>query len=191
MDYPNRLLVNGQNDGHKTDSYGVLFTRDIGTRLKTSINLAETNLKPRNSLTRGSKGLSWNVDLTGTLTSRLQLHLLVSRALTNSLFTDSSYHIAKTYGVDAKYALNDALTLSGGYSYKTTKYIQSGVAIVGQPVIQPLGNDKRNAVFSSLSYNRNSRMTFVLSGGYGNRKADNSFFNYSNKYASLGIQVRI
>lgn len=185
-EYPHRLLLSGGADGNKTDSYGVKFARDIGARLKGSVSLSETELKPRNTLvTRSSKGLSWSADLTATVSSQLQLHGLVSRSLVNSLATDSAYHVDKIYSLDANYAINERMMFAAGYSYRTADYVTAGI-----PTLQALNNDKRNTVFSSLTYNQSTHLSFSLNAGYEDRKADNNFYNYNNTHVSLGAQFK-
>lgn len=183
-DYPNRPLGT-TTDGYQLTSFGGRFDRAIGSRMRGSIEVAHVKLDPERIGTSGFSGLTWNAELTATVTPQLQLHGNVGRSTNTTLTTDSAYHIDKIYAADATYAINERLSFKAGYSVAPSRYVYSG------PVVAPtLERDKRHLAFGNLTYSRSARLKFTLDVGNERRNANGSIFDYKNTFAMLGVRTQ-
>jgi Putative beta-barrel porin 2 len=182
--YPNRL-IGGTKDGYRLRSYGGRFEREIGSRLRGSVEVAYTDLDGRSALTRSFGGLTWNGSLTANVSPQFQLRGMIGRAVKSSLVSDSAYNVEKNYSVDGTYAINPRLSLKGGYSAQPRRYFYSG------PVpVNTLTRETRHTVFSGLEYKRSERLSFYVDGGHERRTAPGTLFDYKNTFALFGVRTR-
>lgn len=183
-DYPNRPLGT-TTDGYRLTSFGGRFDRAIGARMRAAIEVAHVKLNPDRAGTTGFSGLTWNAELTATVTPQLQLHGNVGRSTNTTLTTDAAYHIDKTYAGDATYAVNERLSLKAGYSVSPSRYVYSGAVIA--PTLE---RDKRHLAFGNITYSRSARLRFTLDAGHERRNANGSIFDYKNTFAMLGVRTQ-
>lgn len=186
-DYPNRPILSGstlRDDGYTQKIFGARYERDIGARMKGRVEVSHVDLNPRIGGTRDFGGLAWNADLTAVVNARMRLHGNVGREVTSSLNSDAEYQVTKNYGFDVDYAINQRFSVSGGFTHRARRYVYSL-----PPTPLTLSNDRRNSLFSSLTYSRNERLRLILSGGYDWRDANGGYYDFNAGFASLGVEI--
>lgn len=184
--FPNQpLLLTGGEDGYNVMSYGGRFSRDIGSRLRGSVELSYTDLNPRGPVANDFNGLNWAVDLDAQVSQRLQLHGALSRAVVSTLTVDSAYHIDTLYLIDVSYAINERMTFKTGLSHLPRRYYGS------QTTFGPtLTKDYQNVGYATLIYALTPKMKLSFDVGREIRNANGSFYDYKNTRAAVGISYK-
>lgn len=185
-DYPHRNLPGGASDGYTTDGVTFSLERSIGSRLTGQASLGYLSLSPRRAATQSFSSATWNVGLTGTIGTSLQLHGATSRSVMPSLLNDSLYHVSRSFELDATYAINTRMSFKLGGSTATRRYVGAGAAF--GPL---LTSDRRDEVNATFSLRQSPRLSFFLDGGYETRHANDNFYNYDNVYVGLRTQFRL
>ncbi|MCE7798529.1 outer membrane beta-barrel protein [Sphingobium sufflavum] len=173
--FPNQTLVTGGRDGYDVTAYGARFTRNIGSRLRGTVEITKVDLSPRRAGVAQFDNINWSADVVATISSRLQLHASTSKEVTSPLAVNALYHAARHYAVDGDYALSSRLNLKLGYTRQNRDFY--GVLPSLGPV---LTNDTNELLFSALQFELNRRLQFTLEAGHERRDANDSFFNYRN-----------
>lgn len=181
--YPNRF-IGGRQDGYRQTSYGGSFERNIGARMKASVDVAYTKLDSRGTFARSFGGLTWNGTLSAAVSPSVKLSAIVGRKVDSSLNNEAAYHVGKTYGIDGSFAVNPRVTFQTGYSLEPRRYIYS-VAVL-PPALE---REKRNRTYGRIIYKRSQRLSVNFDLGYEKRRANGTIFDYGNTYASGGFQI--
>lgn len=178
-------LENGR-DGYDLTNYGVRYSRDIGSKLKGSVQLGYSDISTRNNRGGGGGGMNWSADLAMQATDRLLLHAQVSRDINSTLAVDSLYQRNTIYLFDASYAVNERMNVQAGVMVKPRRFY--GVL----PTLAPrLEHDRQTQVFGSVNYKMSPRLNLSLDGGWEKRTANSDIFNYTNTYAGLRVGLTL
>ena len=134
-------------------------------------------------------GVGWNIGINGTFPPRLQVGLQFRKDVQPVLNNDSLYTKQTLYGVTANYALNQRWNLSAAYSLRDQEYVYSEALPPGTEF--NLVEEQFNLATVSATYNTGSPLSFSLYGGYENRSANNTLFNYDGYYAGVTLKYLI
>lgn len=183
--YPNRPT--GGTGGYDVMSYGVNFSRDIGSRLRGSAQLGYVDLKSNTVGSADFHGVSWSLDMTGTINSRWQASVSTARSVSSTLTSDSTYNVNKTYAIDTNYAITDRLHATAGYRTSQRRYVGSQ-SIFG---IVPLRNDRLEAINAGLSFQQSPRLSFNLNVGRDSRNGNGTIYDYKSNRVMLGASLNL
>ena len=185
--FPDRPTLPGAGDeGYDVMSYGASYSRMIGTRLQGSVEATYTDVDKRGATTSGGSpnGINWAANLTATVSPRLQVHAVTSRAITSSLGIDSDYNKTSAYGIDGTFTLNPRVTLNAGYSFQNRKFFET------QTGFGPaLTKDRVHSLFGGATYALNDRVKFGFDVGRASRAANGTFYDYTNTHAALRVSL--
>jgi hypothetical protein len=175
-------------DGVKNYSAGVRFERSIGSRIYGAVALGYSWADPRSPLSRKFRGTSYAVNLGVRPSDRLTVDLNASRAseLSNAVF--ATFAVTEQYGVNGTYRLNQKLAFNFGSSYQKRDY-QGDARVIDDQAQVSKDEFVRGYVGFVYDLNRRLRMNGVFSQQ--RRMSDNSFFNYNNSTASLGVSLSL
>ncbi len=187
--YPKRIPLFGSQLGEKIDVYtgGVRLTREIGTRLRGSVNLGFTKVNPANPLTPSFKGASYGADLTWTGSDTIQTKLAIGRAVNQSSLLDVSYSIDDSYSLTNNIAVGQAVKLRLGGSIVKRRFRDSPTFGAN-----PLGGDDRlRQLFGGITYRPPGRVTFGFDVTGATRRSQIARYDYSYASATLSARFRI
>lgn len=190
--YDNQILANGEENGTRQRSYGVSFSRNIGSRFQGAVSVSLSDVKSRQAGVAGFNGLNWSADLTAKATPRLQVHAVVDRSISSALAIASNYNVSTNYALDATYAVSPLISVQAGYS--TTKRDFQGSFGVFSPGVTGqnlLSTDRKNILFGSINYNFSPKLKFILDGGHETRNANGSFYDYKNNRVALRAELSL
>lgn len=187
--FDNQILPNGQENGNRTRSYGISFSRSIGARLQGNASVSWTNLNPRQPGVRNFKGLNWSAALSLQATPLLSFNASLGKSTSSTLAVASNYNTSTDYSVGASYTLTPLISLQAGYSRKKKAYAgQLGTPTVGVP---PLTGDRKEMYNASIGYNFSPKLQFSLDGARESRNANGTFFDYHNNRIALRANLTI
>lgn len=186
-DFPNRGTgsVYPGSPGFTAKRVGINYNRNIGARLQATVDVNYVEADRQQATGNSFNGITWNVNVLATVSSRLQLQGEVGRAVQPSLGFNSDYAVEELYNLRATYALTSRLSLIVDGLHKARDYFG---------VVQGLGpvllNDKTNRLTGSLSFNRDERMAIGLQAGYEKRNGNGTFYDYDGWRAGLNVKRR-
>lgn len=185
--YPNQILPDGRENGNRQRSGGVRFSRDIGSRLKGSVEVTYAELKARQAGVRPFTGLNWQADLSAQATSRMALQASVSRATSSSLAVDANYNVNTSYSLNASYVVTPLITLQAGASTIRRRF--EGTQIVGP--LQQLASDRRYTFTGGINYQFSPKLLFSIDASHERRNGNGSFFDYTNNRIGLNVSLAL
>lgn len=191
--FPNRANLpgfGGQKDGYEVKGGGVRFERELGSRLLGLAELSYSSVNPKRDGVPGFSGLTWRLNLTADVSSRLQLIAQASRAVEPSNRVDANYSISRIYGLNGTYTLSPRLTLEASALQRQRDYRGAGILFL--PIIgEPLLMDKSRTYSAGLRYRASERLGFTLSGAHETRNANGTFYDYTSNRVLAGVAWRI
>lgn len=184
VDYPNRPLPGGSQDGYQTRSAGVRFEREIGANLRLIGQANYLSLRPERAGVPGFKGITYDVGAVLTLADRLKLAANLSRAAQPALQADAAYRIQRVWDVSADFAVSSLLSLSANASFGERSYAGE------QPTFGPLlGDDRRNSYSVGVNYAFSDRLTLSADIRYENRDSLSAFYDYDSLSETISIKL--
>lgn len=190
--FPNQLLPNGSENGHRQRSYGGSFTRNIGARLQGTVQVTYTDLKSRQAGVSSFHGLNWGGDLTVQASPMLMVHGSVGRSIASSLAIDANYHVDTHYSLDASLAVSPLMNIQGGFTIAKRNFFGSqGAFSPGVPAANLLTNDRKSTFFGSIAYQFAPKLKFILEGAHETRNANGTFFDYNNNRVGLRAELAL
>ncbi len=178
-------------NGNRQRSVGASFSRDIGSRLKGSVEVTYAELKARQAGVRPFTGLNWKADLSAQATSRMMVNASVSRSTSSSLAVDANYHVNTSYNLGVSYVVTPLINLQGGFSYTRRRF--EGTQIVGTPTptLQLLTTDQRATVNGGISYQFSPKLLFSIDAAHERRSGNGTFFDYTNNRIGLNVSLAL
>lgn len=186
--HPNQPSPNG----NRQRSVGASFSRDIGSRLKGSVEVTYAELKSRQPGVRPFTGLNWKADLSAQATSRMAVNASVSRSTSSSLAIDANYHVNTSYNLSASYVVTPLITLQGGFSLTRRRF--EGTQVVTPPATPPLQlltSDRRATLNGGISYQFSPKLVFSIDAAHERRSGNGSFFDYTNNRIGLNASLAL
>ncbi|RVU04686.1 hypothetical protein EOE18_11055 [Novosphingobium umbonatum] len=180
------FLSDGRKAGFNIMSYGGKFTRDIGSRMRGSVELRYVQMSTLQPGLSTFSGLNWSVDLTADLLSRVQSKLGASRQVVTNAIAEAAYHVDRAYSASHDFAVNDRLHLTLAGSYMQQKYYGANLASSVS-----LRHSKRYDGSLALVYTPSERLQFNLTTGYTKRNANGTFYDYDSFSVQSGFRVKI
>ncbi len=187
-EYKNRI-IEGELDEYAVSRYGGTFSRDIGARWNAQAGVFFVDVDAPSVVGENYSGVGWNIGVNGTFPPRLQVGLQFGKDVQPVLNNDSLYTTQTRYGVTANYALNQRWNLGAAYSMQDREYVYSE-ALPPSTEFNLL-EEQFNLATVSATYNTGSPLSFSLYGGYENRSANNTLFNYDGYYAGITVKYLI
>ena len=184
--HPNSLLPDGRENGNRQRSVGASFSRDIGSRLKGSVEVTYAELKARQAGVRPFTGLNWKADLSAQATSRMMVNASVSRSTSSSLAIDANYHVNTAYNLGVSYVVTPLINLQGGFSYTRRRF--EGV---DPAALQLLTSDRRATVNGGISYQFSPKLLFSIDAAHERRSGNGTFFDYTNNRFGLNVSLAL
>lgn len=187
--YPNQILPlpDGRENGNRQRSVGASFSRDIGSRLKGSVEVTYAELKARQAGVRSFTGLNWKADLSAQATSRMAVQASVSRATSSSLAVDANYNVNTSYSLNTSYMVTPLITLQAGASTIRRRF--EGTQIVGP--LQQLASDRRHTFTGGISYQFSPKLLFSIDAAHERRNGNGTFFDYTNNRIGLNVSLAL
>lgn len=186
--YPSRFtLPSGQVLGSGFDIYttGLRYERHIGTRFDTTLAVSYTALYP--SLGgAGFRGLTYSLDASYNLTTRLKIHGSAERQTVPSNRVVANYKLDETYDADVSYTLSSRLTLKASGQIMSSSYRGGLVAAAGLD----LTNETLYTTMASATYDLTKRLSVMLSAGDVERRANFPGLSYSSTKVTLGVKAK-
>ncbi|MCP9222072.1 outer membrane beta-barrel protein [Erythrobacter sp. LQ02-29] len=187
--FPNRVFSGGERDGYTVRRYGASFARDIGARLSGSFGYYYIDVDSRAPVSRDFQGSGYNLDLSLVATPRTRLRFNINKDVQTALNNDALYTRTGSYGVAADYAVNERLTIDAGYRFENRRYVYSG--FLAPVADRALLNDKFQTVTANATYRPSQKLSFTLFGGYENRNANGTFFDYDGYFVGLTGRIAL
>lgn len=187
--FPNQILPDGRENGNRQSSIGATFSRDIGARLRGSVGVGYSHLKPRQAGVRSFKGMNWSADLSAQATSRMMVRAALSRATSSSLAVDANYQVNTNYGLSASYAVSPLINIDAGFT--ATKRTYEGVPVPAVPGTQILSGDRRHTFSGSVGYQFRPKLRFSLDAAHERRNGAGSAFDYTNNRIGLTASLAL
>ena len=184
--FPTVFLSDGRKAGFNIMSYGGKFSRDIGSRMRGSVELRYVQMSTLQPGLPTFSGLNWKVDLTADLLSRVQSKLGASREVVTNAIAESAYHVDRGYSASHDFAMSDKLHLTLSGSYMQAQYY--GVTTI---VANALRRSKRYDGSLALVYTPSEKLQFNLTTGYTKRNANGTFYDYESFSVQTGFRVKI
>lgn len=187
--FDNQILLNGQENGNRTRSYGISFSRAIGARLQGNASVSWTNLNPRQPGLRNFKGLNWSGSLTLQATPLLTLDAGISKSTSSTLAVASNFSVSTGYNFSANYTLTPRIALQAGFTTKKKSY--QGLLIAPPTGVPPLTGDRKQAISGSISYTMSPKLQFSLNAARESRDASGTFYDYHNNRVALQASLSL
>lgn len=187
--FENQLLLNGQENGNRTRSYGVSFNRSIGARMQAGASVSWTNLNPRQPGVRNFKGLNWSGNLSLQATPLMSLNASIGRSTASTLAVATNYNVTTHYTFGVSYTLTPLINLQAGYSTQKKQY--QGPLGTPAPGIPLLTGDRKQVISGSIAYNFSPKLKFSLNGARESRNANGAFFDYHNNRIALQASLSL
>lgn len=187
--FDNQFLPNGQENGNRTRSYGVSFSRSIGARMQGSASISWTELNPRQPGVPNFKGLNWSGNLSLQATPLLSLNAAIGKSTSSTLAVASNYNTSTDYSFGASYTLTPRISLQAGYSTKKKAY--AGPLGTPAPGVPLLTGDRKAQYNAAINYNFSPKLQFSLSGAHETRDANGTFFDYHNNRVALRASLSL
>lgn len=179
----NQFIVNGvvSTAGFKYYSGGATYDRHLGGRIEGSASISYSTVQPDIAFEKGFNGLTFALDGTYKVNSRLDLKATAVRAVVPSQQVGSNYSVTGTYEVDVSYALGTRLDLSVIGLYRT---LNNGTGTTaGVPI--DLTHSTTESVFASGTYKLSRRFSFTLMAGDEDRQANFTGLSYNGARVGL------
>jgi hypothetical protein len=180
------FLSDGRKAGFNIMGYGGRFTRDIGSRMRGSVELRYVQMSTLQPGLPTFSGLNWSVDLTADLLSRVQSKLGASRQVITNAIAEAAYHVDRGYSASHDFAMNDRLHLTLSGAYLQAQYY--GVNLVSAASLR---RSKRYDGSLALVYTPSEKLQFNLTTGYTKRNANGTFYDYESFSVQTGFRVKI
>jgi len=186
--YPNRPSLGpglSADDGIKSYSGGLSYSRKVGSRLSASASVGYMKTDPNQKGVKGSSGITYSGDISFKGSDRLSGVLGFSRDAQQSNLIAVSYAIVTRYSLDLTYAINRAISLSGGASISRRHFKDSP-----DEVALARGVDKTTRFIGGVDFNAVRRIKLSLSASHERRDADVELFDYTSNRISLTAGLR-
>jgi hypothetical protein len=174
------LTVKVLTNRYNTTSGGLRYARAIGARLQGQVQVAYTSVT--SSLSNGASfgGVTYSVDLTYLVSSKLNAHVNLAHSASPSNFLDSALTVADNYQIDGNYALGSRTKLNLGYNWGQ-QHLQGQFL---NPAID-LVDQRSERVFGGVQVAVFRRVTLGLDAHYEHRTGNIPAFGYADTRVSL------
>jgi hypothetical protein len=188
ISYPNRGLPGGGN-GFSYDLYegGVRFERHVGARIDTSLSVSYSELDPSVAGASGFHGLTYALDGTYHLTSRITLHASGTRATLPSSRVNANFEITEAYDADIDYKFGSRLDFKLEGDWKHDNFVGAGAQIPG---ILDLTVETTYDVVADVTFTLTQRLSFILSVSETRRDANFAPLSYDSTTVGLTAKAK-
>ena len=182
---------------------GVKYERHEG-RIDAILSVSYTRLDPYSSVIQKFRGLTYSLDATYSLTSRLKVHASGVRATVPSNRVFADFRLDETYATDVSYSLSSRLTMKLSAEYLNSNYSVSSNyqnEILNGGFIG-LTSETVYTTLASVTYDLSKRIEITLAAGDVERIANDnqsganaltaSFhdLSYSSTTVTLGVKAK-
>jgi hypothetical protein len=188
-EFPNRIIPGRPvGDGFFTNSYGISYQRNFGSKLVVGGQYARTTVK-REFAPPGSdlklKSTSYGVNVSYKLGQRIDLQAHATRAVKPSNRPGKLYDIRTNAEASMAYTLGTRYNISAGYG--VTDNDSNNDTVPGtKPVVT---KSRMDSAFGAIGYKQSDRLSFTLTLRHDDRKADLPDFNYSATRIGLSTSL--
>ncbi len=183
-EFDNRI-VNGVRERYEVERIGLSVQRDIGARLAWNGQVYFVNTST--AFGQDFEGVGYNVGVSLRVTPQLRARGDFGRDVQTSLNNDALYTVDDSYGLGLDYAVNQWLNLRGGYTLTQRDYTYS--EFFGPLPPEVLRDETLHIVDFGATYRRSERLGFSLFGGYENRSANGTLYDYDGYFVGIGVTV--
>jgi hypothetical protein len=188
QEFPNRQIIAGSfGDAYTSESIGVMYSRDIGSRLKGSVTLSDALIR-RNQAPVGiplkTSGLNYDVSGEYAVSKNLTVSLTGSRAYQPSNRPGKLYDLLTAWEVDGKYQLGTKMTLGLGAVFKDLASNVDSVTAVALPT-----TSHERDIYGSISYQATKRASLSFELRQEDKTTDVQAFNFTDTRATLSLDV--
>ena len=169
----------------KFDEIGVEIKRDIGSRVQATASLSYSRLDSDNVLIDEFKGLVWDVSLTALIGANLRVTAGTGREVGSSLASDAGFVVSTPHRVRLEYAFSDRARFDLAGSIIDRRF---GFGSNTSPLA--ITNETQRRIDGGLTYNLGRRFNVRLFGGYEERNANGTLFDYGASFAGASIGLR-
>lgn len=184
--YPNRIVALGvTGDAFTSESIGVNYERAFGTKLKAGVTVSDSFLEREHApvgLSKKTSGLTYDVNVSYSANTKLDLTLLAARAYQPSNRPGKLYDLVTSVQANAIYRLGTRITVGGGAIWQNLKSnVDSTFTFVA-----PTEFDK-TAFFGSIRYDVGRRAFVGLELRREEETTNISAFDYTDNRATLSL----
>lgn len=182
----NQPTAGGSEIDFYVTTFGAQYRRNIGSRLNAEVTIGRSQVSGGGALVPSASGITWEIALTAQIGSRLQVTGSTGRQFTNSLSSDAAFLRAQPNFIDFTYAVNGRLRLQAGYSDSRNRY-----SYATTPTGVFITRDRRQLATAGLTYAFGRRWQLGLIGGYEQRNANGTFFDYDGGFARATLSLTL
>jgi hypothetical protein len=187
-EYPNRINPGRPvGDGFFTQSYFVGYNRQFGSRLKVGAQGGVTHVKREFSppgVDQSFNSMTYSADMTYGFGERIEFSANASRAVTPSLQVGKTFDKSTQATAILRYKAGERLVFESGYTWQTVDANADTAA-----ALLVVTNSETNAVYGSVSFSPNDRVSFGLNVRYEEREANLSQFSYNATRVGVSAQT--
>lgn len=188
VEFPNRIILGRPiGDGFFTQSYFVGYSREFGTKLSVSANAGLTHVKREFAppgVDQSFSSASYALDVVYGLGQRIDLELRAQRAITPSQQVGKTFDKRTSADALVRYEVGSRLTVAAGYSRQD---IESNADTASSLLV--VTDARVDAIFGTVSYAPNNRMSFQLNVRHEEREANLPQFTYSAMRVGVSAQT--
>lgn len=185
-EYFNRIIfVNGapEHDGYDLDVGGLNFTRTIGSRLQTTLEVSYSDLKPFQPGATGFSGLTYAAHFTATPTGRISAKLNLERATNPTIRNNASFSRDDTLQGELDYALGARVKVSAGGGRANHAYVGGNPS----PLFD-LSSERDDSYFGQVQVDIGQKLSLLLNATHQIRMANLESLNYASNRIMLTLQ---
>lgn len=182
--YPDRAALGlDVADGYDVRSVGGRFSREIGSRIGTSIGVFYTSVDTEGSGDNFS-GVTGDAALDLRLGDATKLRLSAQREVKPSNLYFGNYSVAETYSAHLEHALSPRLKFSAGVGLIKRK-IHGDKSLVPITIVN---SERRYFAFARATYDVGSRAVVAVEVSREVRYADPKIFDYTSNRALVSLR---
>lgn len=168
-------------------SYGVRLSRDVGTRIDASAQIAYTTADPQIETVPGFSGLTYSVDIAYRPVSRFSVSAGAGRSVTGRGNLGTSYVVRESADLTARLTVSPKTSFGAGVGLTRTQFQGEDAVFQGR---QRGASDQIN-VTANMRYRLAQPLTLEFATRYRQRDAENDFYDYDSFAATLSALLRI
>ena len=172
-------------DATNVRTIAVRFSRDVGTRFESSIQVGYTHVDPKTVDVPSFSGLTYQGNLTYNPAPPIALTLTVGREVSGRGNLGTSYYVSDNVELRSRMKLSARTTVGGGIQLSRRDF--AGEDRVFQ--FGPRGQTEQLDVNASIGYRLAQPINLNLSGRYRLRDSENDFYDYDSLAATLSAAM--